>query len=150
MTKVELLAKTMQKKNELECEHYIRFYNIAAECLEKIYEQMNAVSQKGKTGLMFHMDGEWSHEHIHWGTYEEDNRCTVYLPNLSEHDVKRLYGILKYDLIQNGYCVSDWYHPYPNIDKNVIRFHISWDAEYVENTELSFYGKIYNFIAKRF
>lgn len=73
MTKDELLAKTMQKKNELECEHYIRFYNIAAECLEKIYEQMNAVSEKGKAGLMFHMDGEWSHEHIHWGSYVEQS-----------------------------------------------------------------------------
>ena len=149
MKKQELLDKTIQKQKELELENDVRFHNIAAECLEKLYEQMNAASEKGRTGLLFHMDGAWSHSNMHWSTYDDNNRCTVYLPNLYENDVKRLYGILKYDLIQNGYSVSDWLYPYPNIDNNVIHFHISWGDEDIKS-ELSLYGKIYNFIVKLF
>lgn len=147
MNKQELLDKTIQKQKEMEIEHSIKFYETSGLCLKTLYEKMNEASEKGKTGLMLQLDGEW-HSSPRWSEYD-DNRYNVYLNQFSKDDVTRLYGIFKYDLIQNGYCVSDWDYPYPSIDKNVIRFSISWGDEDIKS-ELSLYGKIYNFIVKLF
>ena len=148
MTKQELLDKTIKKLKELEIEHNTKFYETSGLFLKTLYEKMNEASEKGKNGLILQLDGDWTHSSLMWSEYD-DKRYNVYLTNFSKDDVNRLYGILKYDLIQNGYSVSDWHYPYPNIDNNVIRFHISWGDEDIKS-ELSLYGKIYNFIVKLF
>lgn len=149
MKKNELLAKSIQKAKELELEHCVHFHTVAAECLEQLYVQMNAASEKGKTELILHLDGDWNRKLL-WSHQDTgNNKCVVYLPKFDEHDVKFLYGILKYDLIQNGYYVSDWYPPYSTYSKNIMEFYISWGDEDFK-LELSAYDKIKNFIVKLF
>jgi hypothetical protein len=164
MKKQELYEKTTIKNNEIVLEELARFHNICADGLEKIYDIMNKISDKGHYTVLINLDGtslsnstnvmtniasSFSGNLNKFNDVPVNDIAYVYFPKLLEDEVKRFYGIMKYDLYLNGYSVTDYYYPLNNYKD--IAFIISWGGDEDEIVKtIPWYNKFKNFIAEWF
>lgn len=164
MKKQELYEKTTIKNNEIMLEDFERFHNICADGLRKIYDVMNKISDRGHYTVLINLDitalsdssnvmtniaSSVSSNLNRFNDVPVNDIAWVYFPKMSEVEIKRFYGIMKYDLYLNGYSVTDYYNPLNNYTD--IAFIISWggDEDEIMKT-ISWYNKFKNFIANWF
>jgi len=160
MKRQELYDKTTFKNNEIMLEDFERFYNICADGLQKIYEVMNKISDRGHYTVLINLDGTSSNSDNvmtniasscsgnlnKFNDVPVNDIAWVYFPTMSEDEIKRFYGIMKYDLYLNGYSVTDYYYPLNNYKD--IAFIISWGGNEDEIVKtISWYKKLKKFIA---
>jgi hypothetical protein len=157
MKRQELYDKTTFKNNEILLEDFERFYNICADGLQKIYDVMNKISDMGHYTVLINLDGTSNNSsnvmtNIAASSSGNLNKFNdvpvvdiayVYFPKFSEAEIKRFYGIMKYNLNLNGYSVTDYY---PLTNYKDIAFIISWGSVEIVKTN-QWYKKVNNFIA---
>jgi hypothetical protein len=137
------------------------FHNISGITLQYIYDTMNKVSDTDNVSLRIKLSNDWwdtekpyhfssyyHRDYVHGNITITDSRNT-YFPSFNSNDINRLYDILEYELLLNGYTVTKLDCKVTN-DKTIKTFFIYWGDVELYVLPISWYIKLKNKIFQIF